>query len=334
MKRFGYVSLASFAIAVGCGGDPQLLAQRRSATVQPAAAPSDGARAELKGYIEEVAQADAWRYGVSDDVGHTMDTAKIIADPAGGYIAVYHTNVGGQFKVNVATSNDFMNWTWVRELAGSNTGSASQPTIKGSGSAFVMAWEQEPSNHVKFVYFNSRDDLMNGVVAKSYDAPMVFSVCANGTPNLYSASNASVDFGFHYFSNCDVDRQARGSMNWRSSKATKQTNVDNAILYWGVQGNIGGRDGYFNFRGYNFGLIEGQYTKGDFGSWRSFIYDYQTGNAEPLNITTHGGSTAFANPKFTSMQIDGQWAVVVSLFIPSEGAAPGEAGQLIYYRKY
>jgi hypothetical protein len=107
-----------------------------------------------------------------------------------------------------------------------------------------------------------------------------------------------------------------------------------ALLYWGVAGNIGGRDGYLEYGGFRFGLIEGQFTKGDFGSWRSFVYDYQTGNAEPLAIHTHGGSRAFANPKLTNVSIDGQPALVVTLFLPSEGVAPGEAGELIYFRKY
>jgi hypothetical protein len=37
-----------------------------------------------------------------------------------------------------------MNWHWVRELAGSNTGPASQPTIaQAANGGFVLAWEQE-----------------------------------------------------------------------------------------------------------------------------------------------------------------------------------------------
>jgi hypothetical protein len=316
---------------VGC--DPGDVARVAGPLVHPNAV-SDGARARLKGFVEEVTQADGWRYGARDDAGHTMDTAKIVDDPAGGYIAVYHTLVNGEFKVNLATSSNLLDWHWVRELAGSNTGSASQPTIKQSGSAFVMAWEQEPRNHVKFVYFNSRDDLMRGAVAKSYDAPMVLSPCANGTPNLYSASSTSVDVGFHYYANCDVDREARATMNWRTFSASKQDKFDNALLYWGVAGNIGGRDGYLEYGGFRFGLIEGQFTKGDFGSWRSFIYDYQTGNAEPLAVRTHAGSRAFANPKLTNVTVDGQPALVVTLFVPSEGAAAGEAGELIYFRKY
>ena len=319
-------SLVLLALS-GCGaGDASSL------VVHPDAV-SDGARGRLEADVDDVVGADGWRYAATDDAGHTMDTAKIIADPAGGYLAVYHTLVNGQFKVNLGTSSDVLHWHWVRELAGSNSGSASQPTIAQSGSAFVMAWEQEPRNHLKFVYFNSRDDLMRGAVAKSYEAPMVLSSCANGTPNLYSADANSVDVGFHYFANCDVDREARGTMNWRGFSASAQDKLDNALLYWGVRGNIGGRDGYLAYGGYQFGLIEGQYTKGDFGTFRSFVYDYQTGNADPLAVHTHGGSRAFANPKFTNVTVDGQPALVVTLFLPSEGAAPGEAGELIYYRK-
>ncbi|HZX04078.1 hypothetical protein, partial [Kribbella sp.] len=113
-----------------------------------------------------------------------------------------------------------------------------------------------------------------------------------------------------------------------------QPNFDNALLYWGVGGNIGDRDNT-TYGGYQFGLIEGQYTKGDFGSWRTFLYDYQTGNADKTAITTDGGSTAFANPTITNLKTpDGRPAIVVTLFIPSQGAAPGESGELIYYQTY
>jgi hypothetical protein len=102
--------------------------------------------------------------------------------------SVHHTYINGEAKVNLATSSDLMNWTWIRELAGSNTGSASQPTIAvASDGGFVMAWEQEPSNHLKFVYFSSRTNLMNGVVSKSFDTSRTLSNCAEGTPNIYSA---------------------------------------------------------------------------------------------------------------------------------------------------
>lgn len=304
--------------------------------VTAAAAPSDPARAALKDLISNVTTATAKVYNARDNAGHTMDCAKIIANPAGGFIAVYHTYVNGQAKVNLATSSNLLTWTWIRELAGSNNGSASQPTIKvAADGGFVMAWEQEPSNHLKFVYFRNWADLQNGVVNKSFEASRTLSSCAEGTPNLYAASSNSLDVGFHYYANCDVDRQARGTLtNFNSWTAVKQSNFDNALLHWGVAGNIGDRDGYLNYQNYNFGLIEGQFTKGDFGSWRTFIYDYSTGNAEQLNIQTDGGSQAFANPTITKITLNGQNAILVTLFIPSENSASGEAGELIYYKTY
>ena len=299
-----------------------------------AAPPSDGPRATLRSYIENVTMADGKIYNATDNTGKTMDCLKIIANPAGGYIGVYHTMISGTFKTNVASSTDLLHWTWIRELAGSNTGGASQPAIAATATGgFVMVWEQEPSNHLKFSYFNSWTDLQNGTVAKTYEAPHTLSTCAEGTPNIYSASSASVDVGFHYWSNCDVDRQARGTTTWTSWSAGSQPQIDNAILYWGVQGNIGDRDGYLNFQNYKFGLIEGQGAKGDFGTWRCYLYDYQTGNADKLNIHTDGGSLAFANPTVTALTVDGQPAIVITQFIPSQNSAGGEAGELIYYKK-
>ncbi len=152
------------------------------------------------------------------------------------------------------------------------------------------------------------------------------------SPNI---DNSVIDVGGHYYWKCDRDRQQRGRLtNFRSWSTSAQGNLDNALLHWGVGGNIGDRDAA-NYKGYTYGLMEGQYTKNNFGSWRAFIFDYQTGNAEPLNMRTDGGSTAFANPSFTALTApNGQRALAVSMFIPSEGAAPGEAGQLVYYRTY
>jgi hypothetical protein len=312
-----------------------------------AAAPSDPARAELRSIVENVSGATGKRYAARDDAGHVMDTVKIIQDTTGGYLAVsHHMAADGHFRVNLATSTDLLTWHWVRELAGSNTGPASQPTIaQASNGGFVLAWEQEKpgggDNHLAFRYFANRADLLAGQVSRSFDAPRSLSSCAEGTPNIYGITlspdidHSTIDLGGHYWSNCDRDRQQRGRLtNFNSWTTTAQPNYDNALLYWGVGGNIGDRDQAY-FRGYSFGLIEGQYTKGDFGSWRTFVYDYQTGNADRTTIHTDAGSTAFANPTVSALRApNGQPAILVTLFIPSQGAGPGESGELIYYKTY
>ena len=324
-----------------------LLLATVSAPAAADAPPSDPARAELRSIVENVSGATGKRYAVHDDAGHVMDTVKIIQDATGGYLAVsHHLASDGHFRVNLATSTDLLNWHWVRELAGSNTGPASQPTIaQASNGGFVMAWEQEQpgggNNHLAFRYFASRTDLLAGQVTRSFDAPRQLSSCAEGTPNIYGITlapdidHSTIDIGGHYWWNCDRDRQQRGQLtNFSSWSTAAQPNYDNALLYWGVGGNIGDRDQAV-FRGYSFGLIEGQYTKGDFGSWRTFVYDYQTGNADQTTIRTDGGSTTFANPTVTALNApNGQPALLVSLFIPSEGAAAGESGELIYYQTY
>jgi hypothetical protein len=316
-----------------CLGDTTLAAQTAD----------DAARTELQGLIENVTQATARRYQAHDSTGQSMDTAKVIQDPGGQYLAVYHTLVNGQFVVSVATSGDLMNWSFQKRL-GSN---ASQPYITAlTDGGYLVAWEQTPSNHLAFRYYRSRSDLLNGTVSRSFDAPMSLSTCAEGTPNVYSVilapdiDHSTIDVGAHYFSNCDVDRQQRGTLvNFNSWTTSVQTNYNNAILKFGVGGNIGDRDGtWFNgalSNRFQFGIIEGQLTKGDFGSWRSFLFDFQNGNATELNIKTDGGSTAFANPSFTNLVApNGQSAIMTTLFLPSQGAAKAESGELLYYTTY
>lgn len=290
------------------------------------------AQAELRSYIQNITQAIA-RYGARDNAGNVMDGVKIISSSAaGGFIGVYHSysETNGGFYAHLATSSDLMNWTWRRELASQ----AAQPTIRASEDGYVVAWEQEPDNHLKFVYYRSWTDLLNGNASKTFDAPRQLSLCAEGTPNLYSASSVSIDVGFHYWWNCDVDRQARGTTNWSSWSSRAEEQLDASILTHGVEGNVGDRDGMFSFRGYDFALIEGQFRKGDFGSWRTFLYNPYTGQADQLQIRTNAGSTAFANPTIEQVEIDGRKAILVTLFLPHEGAKTGEAGELIYYRKY
>jgi len=290
--------------------------------------PSDTSRAKLHAIIDSVQTAEVYVYDAKDNLNQTMDCAKIIPNPQGGFLAVYHHYVNGEPRVFLASSSNFINWEIIDTLAFN----ASQPDIQEAvEGGYIMAWEQEPDNHIKVVYYLNLDSLFNGSPSLSYDIPRTLSDCAEGTPNIYYASISEVDLGFHYYMNCDVDREAHGVLtDFNTWNCEVEDTLNNSILYWGVEGNIGDRDD-FEFDNYNFLLIEGQYTKNDFSSWRSFIFDCQTGNAEQLDIVTHNGSTAFANPTATIMEINGRKALVNTFFIFSEGAAPGEAGELMYY---
>lgn len=53
--------------------------------------------------IGDVRGATGHRYDAKDGTGNRMDTAEIIANSTGGYLAVYHTGD----TVNLATSSDW-----------------------------------------------------------------------------------------------------------------------------------------------------------------------------------------------------------------------------------
>ena len=289
------------------------------------------ARTELWHYIEQITKAAGRRYGVHDDAGHTMDGLKIIANPtAGGFIGVYQTyNNGGTFDAHLATSTDLLNWHWRVRLAAL----AAQPTIKAAGSGFVVALETDGDNHLRFAYYDSWSSLLSAVPSKTYDATRTLSPCAEGTPNIYAGDAARVEVGFHYWSDCNVGRQARGVTDWTSWSATREIGLDSAITRYGIAG-VGDRDCMLSFRGYEFCLIEGEGVRGDWTSWRIFLYDYQTGTADSLNIQTDAGSISFGNPTIEQVQISGQATLVTTLYLFLDGARGGETASLVYYRPY
>jgi hypothetical protein len=130
-----------------------------------------------------------------------------------------------------------------------------------------------------------------------------------------------------------VDRQATGTVtNFSGWHAYVPVKPNALVEARGAVGNIGDRD-VIGFTGGPYRLIEGQLRKGDFGSWRAFLWSRPSG-VKQLNVHTHRGSTAFANPTATWVKAPGGGvAIVVTQFIPVQGAAPGESGELVYYRK-
>ena len=301
-----------------------------------AQSPSDDARHKLVSLIGNVRQADGHRYSSRDHLGHTMDCVKIIKRPnSEEFIGVYHTYIDNIPRVNLAVSNDLFNWTWIHELAYFG----SQPTIavpSDQPQGYIVAWEQEPNNHLQFSFYPTWSDLQTGTSQKNFTVPRFLSRCAEGTPNIFGEPTLNnIDVGFHFYDNCVVDRQARGTLKNFSlwTDVRKQPNVDNAVLSYGVQGNIGDRDALTNFSDFAFTVIEGQYKVQDFGTWRTFIFDPQTETADQVPVITDGGSQAFANPTMTLATWKNQSILIVTLFVPSEGSAPGEAGELIYYHK-
>lgn len=283
--------------------------------------------AALGSYLEDVKGAAGKRYAERDDRGHELDGLAIMAAPDGGFVGVSHwwSEPDQEFRLGLATSDDLLTWTWRAELARK----ASQPAIAAaSDGGYVVAWEQEPDNHLAFAWYRSWDDMLAVRPAKTFEAEQQLSDCAEGTPNLLAASSTAVDFGFHYFADCDLDREARGTMDWQSWSGMKRPELDAAVLAHGVAGGIGDRD-VVRFRGREFMLVEAMSVRDDWSTWKIYLIDRE--RATPLTFATDGGSGAFTNPSAEVVDLKGQSTLVVSLFVPQEGAAPGEVGSLVYY---
>ena len=172
---------------------------------------------------------------------------------------------------------------------------------------------------------------MNASPSQTFDAPRTLSPCAEGTPNIYAGDRTHVEVGFHYWSQCDVGRQARGVTDWSSWSAAPEPALDNAIIAYGMAG-VGDRDGPLTFRGYQFAVIEGEGVRNQWDSWRVFLYDYQTHTADQLNIQTDAGSISFGNPTIEQVQIGARQALVMTLFVFLDGSRADENGSLVYYR--
>jgi hypothetical protein len=292
--------------------------------------------------LEDVAGADGKLYNASDDQSVGMDTAKVITNPRGGYLAVYHHLLGGAFAVRLATSSDLRLWHFVGTLANN----ASQPTIAAlSDGGFLLAYEKGgcgSGSCLQFAHYATAADLYAGAARRTVAVNRTLSACNEGTPNIYAATlnpdlnQSIINVGFHYFSGCSVDREATGTLtNFASWRAAADTNLNTLFTNLGtIGGNVGDRDAFF-YTGRPYSIVEAQSRKNDFSSWRPYLFDRTANSLTALTPHTDGASTAFGNPTYTDLVLPGGGRGMVSTqFIFSEGAAAGEAGQLIYYKRF
>ena len=293
--------------------------------------------------LEDVTHADGYRYTTRDHLGQSMDTLKIISGGSNGYLGVYHTDARGKFSVHVATSRNLISWRRRVTLARH----ASQPTIATRpGGGYLLAYEKDAgcksgNNCLAFKRYASARDLLRGnQQGRERTITRTFSKCAEGTPNFYNVTATTFDLGFHYFQNCRVDRQARGTYSLATGgwKPQMLPAVDNQILAAGASpaGNIGDRDAtVYAPAGAQRGVYEGMIgpRSAGFGVWRCFADE--GGVVTELHPHTHRGSTACANPTVTAAKLpDGRPGLIVTYFIPVEGAGRNEAGTLVFWRAY
>ncbi|QEU95548.1 hypothetical protein [Streptomyces kanamyceticus] len=296
------------------------------------ATPASPATARLAALADDVPSSEGHRYDARDHTGRTMDAAQIQQAQDGSYLAVYHSLLAdGRFHAAVATSTDLRHWQRRHDF-GPGTHQASLAHDGRGG--YVLAYEKDPRNHIAVRAYDDGAALLAGRAARAFDAPLTLSRCAEGTPAITAVRGETIQLTGHYRAGCDTDRQLRATLTgFRHWHAEPDRRLDRALRRWGNGGNIGDR-APLELGGQRVLLIEGQRRRGDFGSWSTYAYDPSSGRADRLDIRTHGGSRAFANPSATLLTDPrGQPALLVSLFVPDEGSAPGESGQLLYWHK-
>lgn len=324
--------------------------------------------ADLIYYLSNPRYAAFAQYDAKDSAGNAMGVPSILqlTGQAYKYAAVYHTPylvTGGnyRFDVNLAASNDLRNWTFIRTLETN----ASMPKIaQVSGASWVVMTHEKwlgasPASaapaKVSFKLFYDAGDLMNGTIRSSWNHPSFVSGL-NGTPSIYSFHLAFYDgmycvdgqYGYHYWDGTR-DRVASTTIyKLFHPTATTITHPSDAAAYNnlfisnGVTGNIGQRDtvitssGRYNIQEGNLGTPGGSWDQ-----WRIWLYEFGdtynyptgSGTVTMLSPMTAAGSTSIGNPSVRVVDSPSGLgkSLVVSYFVFSEGAAPGEAGSLIYY---
>jgi hypothetical protein len=292
------------------------------------------------------------RYNVKDDQGCRLDTIKIIENPEGGYLGMYHSNVSKILQVRLANSTDLLRWTFIRTI----DQEAAQPTIaKAPNNAYIVAFEKEDANNtrLRFQYYSNLSSLIIGPPDATYDANRTLSSSHEGTPNVYNVtiegSTLSACISFHY-DDGSVDNAAVGwltipldnpqNMVWNNTQPLTRYNQDLRDKYQ-VKGNIGDRD-YGQIFGRNFTLQEGNLEERspdtNWTAWRIFLYDHSTRSFTKLSITTHFNATSFGNPTFTFLRSpNNKPCIVITYFLFGEGLSDeykDKAGELIFYKEF
>src|SRR5919197_2106780 len=262
----------------------------------------------LAGLVGDVRAATAYRYDARDSQGNRMDTAKVIASPAGGYLAVSHS---GQ-SCHLATSIDLMGWTHRTVI----DQPATQPSIAATGDGGLLTAAECNNGHggqLRLRHWPSLAELLAGRPARQFLAPRTLSACNEGTPSIRQVSldadveAARIELGLHYHRDCQVDRQARGTLTgFRAWSAATNPDLDAVVERAAaaagerIGGNVGDRD-HVRYLDNDYELVEAQGRQGDFASWRVYLCGRAAGAARRLDILTHRGSAAFANPTATML---------------------------------
>ena len=135
----------------------------------------------LAGLLGDVRAASVFRYDARDSLGNRMDTAKVIPSPAGGYLAVYHSDE----VCHLATSADLMTWTH-RVVVDEP---ATQPTIAGTRDGGLLTAAEFNDGHggrLRVRYWANLEGLLAGRPESASSSPPGPSAPATRAPRASS----------------------------------------------------------------------------------------------------------------------------------------------------
>jgi len=294
--------------------------------------------ASLLSLLGQVTNAPLHRYQARDDAGHTLDCLQIVEVAPADYLGVYHTLKKGAFQLHLGHSTNLLDWSHRTVL---DEASSQGALWRGPKGDFLLAYEVNVPDAVvmRLRHYPDRTALAQARFDRTLDLPRTLAPTAEGTPSFETVelgddlTTSRIDLRLHYYRNRRVDRAASGTLrgftNWT---ARAEPAIDAALARHGVRGNIGDRS-RFRFQNHDYLLQEGQLRPGDWTGWRIYLLEPAIIPlvAHELVISTHGGSRSFANPSIARLRDpSGRWCFVVTLFIPGQGSAQGEAGSLIY----
>lgn len=292
---------------------------------------------KLVNLLSDVRASQLHTYQAKDEKGMSMDCLKVFQTEKGQYMGLYHGFHNGVFSVHLARSTDLLSWKHVVKL----DDHASQATIWiADDDSYLIAYEKALPNScwIRLRSYECLTKLSNGAFQDEYDIPRSLAPTAEGTPSFElvarrgnTLEHSEIRLRFHYYKDAHVDRLAQGTLrDFKAWDAQPLRQINAELISRGAHGNIGDRD-RFEWKGESFYLQEVQFKRGDWSSWRVFLCDAEGMPIKQLPVKTHSGSVAFCNPNITWVtDAEGERKLVVTLFLPSEGSAHGEAGELIY----
>ncbi len=308
---------------------------------------SDAGR--IRFLLEDVHAATAYKYDAKDDRGNGLDTIKVIQTGRSEYLGIYHYRSDNRFFLKLAESTNLMDWSFITDL---DTDASMGDIATFPEGDFLISYEKSngPDSFINVRHYNSIEKIKKGEFSKEVALPRSLSQTNEGTPNFIKIDKSPFDkktgqqdwekskisIGFHYYTGT-VDKNATGILTefttWKTKNNSSVNDYFGKIEY---KGNYGDRDffSYTTSKGTKkqFGLYEAQKIKNDWASWRSFLVDMTTREYFEIELFTHAGSAAAGNPTITALILpDGTPGYFVSYYLFGEGAAQGEAGELIFY---